>query len=581
LAWRFSLRGSLFAKSFLALFLAVIVPLAVSGLSEAWFSYRAQRERLDQLLGVEARAAATRIQDFLDGIVNHLDWLVQLPWSAEPDERRRIDALRLLRQLPGIVSITVVDEQGLERIHVSRFGLNRMEARTDRRADTPVVGARARKIWFSGVSFMGGSEPHLTVAVTSSRPSAGTVFAEVNLKLIGDVISRIQVGQTGYAFVLDGLGRLIAHPDISLVLRGADHGTIRAFQDIRASVTAAGGQIASVEDARGRAVAVRSAAVPGVDWAVLVAQPRMEAFAPIYGALWRTSGLLLGGIALAAVLAFWLARLTTGPIRLLHEGTKLIGAGKLKHRIAIGTGDELQKLAESFNAMAEGLAESQDRQERIAKLRRFLAPQVAELLDRSGEDDLLEGRREDVVALFVDLRGFTTFSTKASPDEVMRVIAEYHEALGRIVTERHATLVSYMGDGVMILVNAPVPVPNPALHALDLASDMRFVVQELALEWRHLGYDIGFGIGLAFGPATVGRIGYEGRYDYAAIGSVTNLASRLCSAAQDGEILVDATAANAARGQRPLTFLGQRPLKGYLGDVPVFCLDLERKRQAA
>jgi adenylate cyclase len=241
----------------------------------------------------------------------------------------------------------------------------------------------------------------------------------------------------------------------------------------------------------------------------------------------------------------------------------------------------LQARAESFNTMAEGLAESQERQERIAKLRRFLAPQVAELVDRTGEDDVLEGRRTDVVALFGDLRGFTAFAAKASSEEVMRVLAEYHEALGRIITERRATLISYMGDGVMILVNAPVPVPDPALHALDMAAEMQHVVQELAMEWRRLGYAIGYGVGLALGPATVGRIGYEGRYDYAAIGNVVNLAARLCAAAQDGEILVDTTAATNVCGQRSLTFLGRRPMKGYDEAVPVFRLDAGHDQLAA
>src|SRR3954469_482953 len=144
--WRFRFRG-LFQKYFLVLFLAVVIPLAANGASEAWFGYRDQRAGLDQLLGVEARSAAVKIQGFIDGITTQLGWLVQLPWTEEPDERRRIDALRLLRQVPAIVSLTLVDGAGRERLYVSRIGLNRTESRTDRSADAPVTGAHSARIW--------------------------------------------------------------------------------------------------------------------------------------------------------------------------------------------------------------------------------------------------------------------------------------------------------------------------------------------------------------------------------------------------------------------------------------------------
>ncbi len=146
-------RGSLFRKYFVALFLAVVIPLATNGISEAWFGYRDQRARLDQLLGVEARAATSKIQGFLDGITGQLGWLVQLPWTEEPDERRRIDALRLLRQVPAIVSLTLVDGSGRERLFVSRIGLNRTESRTDRSGEPSVAGARSARIWYGEVSY--------------------------------------------------------------------------------------------------------------------------------------------------------------------------------------------------------------------------------------------------------------------------------------------------------------------------------------------------------------------------------------------------------------------------------------------
>jgi class 3 adenylate cyclase len=566
--------GGLFQKYFLVLFLAVVVPLAANGISEAWFGYRDQRARLDQLLGVEARSAASRIQSFLDGITGQLGWLVQLPWSEEPDERRRIDALRLLRQVPAIASLTLIDGTGRERLYVSRIGLNRTESRADRAGEASVMGARSSRIWYGEVSYYRGSEPYLTVAISGNRPSVGVVVAEVNLKLIWDVITAIKVGQMGSAFVLDGPGRLIAHPDISLVLRGADEATLAPFRAIREAVMRAGAGGATSRVAEDRAIAA-AAPVSGPDWTVVVEQPLAEAFGPIYAALWRTGGLLLSGAVFAGLLAFVLARRMTQPIRLLEDGTERIGAGQFDVRIEIKTGDEFQRLAESFNAMAADLAVSQERQERIAKLKRFLAPQVAELVDRKGDDGVLEGRRTEVVAVFCDLRGFTAFSAKAAPEEVMSVLSEYYEALGQIITKYGATLTSFSGDGLMVLINAPVPVDEPAVRAVDLSVEMQQSVQDLIIGWRDRGHRIGFGVGLAMGPATVGRIGYESRFDYTAIGSVVNLTARLCASAADRGILTDATVAHAVKDMRSLVPLGSRLLKGYDEEMPIYgiCLD--------
>lgn len=563
---RLRFRG-LFQKYLVVLFTAVAVPLAAQGASEAWFGYRDQRARVDQLLAVQAASAALRIQAFLDGITGELGWLVQLPWTDEPDERRRTDALRLLRQVPAIAGLSLLDGAGRERLYVSRIGLNRIDTRTDRSSDPAEVGARSAKIWFGDVTYNRGSEPYLTLAIAGNRPSVGVAIAEVNLKLIWDVVSAIKVGETGLAFVLDGPGRLIAHPDISLVLRGDDELTLRPFQLLR---TAASAGAATGVGLRGDPVAASAAPVSGPGWTVVVQQPLSEAFAPIYAALWRTVGLMTVGAGLAGVLAYVLAHRMTEPIRLLEEGTQRIGAGRFDHRIEIETGDEFQRLADSFNTMAAELAVSQDHRERITKLKRFLAPQVADLVDRTGDDSVLEGRRTEVVVVFCDLRGFTAFSAAAGPEEIMSVLSAYYDALGRVITRYAATLISFSGDGLMVLVNAPVAVEEPALTAVDLAMAMQKVVQELIRGWRARGYLVGFGVGLAKGPATVGRIGYEDRFDYTAIGSVVNLAARLCASAADGEILMDAAVAEAVESKRALTAHGPRALKGYDEELTVF-----------
>jgi len=566
-------RG-LFQKYLLALFLAVALPLVINGAIEAWFGYRDHRARLEQLLDVQATSAAAEIHDFIHGITTQLSWLVQLSWTDEPDERRRTDALRAFRQAPAIVSLTLLDNNGLERLYVSRIGLNRIESRTDRSTDPALLGARANQVWFSDVRYYRGSEPHLTVAVVGNRPSAGAAIAEVNLKLIWDVISAIKVGKTGQAFVLDQPGRLIAHPDISLVLRGAEEETSRPFRAIRDAIGEGAG-LATSRGMHGDGVAASAAPVLGLDWTVVVEQPLSEAYAPIYEALWRTATLIVFGTMFAGLLAYALAHRMTEPIRLLEVGTERIGAGSFDHRISIETGDEFQSLANSFNRMAGELALAQQHRERIAKLKRFLAPQVADLVDRTGDDSLLDGRRAEVVVVFCDLRGFTAFSAGLEPEAVMGVLTEYYEALGKVITQFAATLVSFSGDGLMVLVNAPVAVEQPALTAVDLAIEMQESVQGLIAGWRLQGYRVGFGVGLASGAATVGRIGYEDRLDYTAIGSVVNLAARLCSSAADREILMDAEVAKGVGSKRPLEDLGSRQIRGFDEAVPVFRVYLD------
>ena len=565
-------RRPLFQKYFTALFVAVVVPLLANGASEAWFGYRDQSLVLTQRLHAEARSAAGKIQGFLDDITDQLQWTVQLPWRADAIERHRFDVLRLLRQVPAVVEITLVDGKGIERLHVSRVDPDVVDSGIDRAGDPAVIGARSDHIWYGPVTLHEGSEPHMTVAVAGTREINGVTVAEINLKLIWEVISEIHVGQSGDAFVLDRSGRLVAHPDISLVLRGDDDPAAARLKELQKATIGAGGETANAVDAEDRSVIAAMAPIPGPDWMAFVEQPASEALGPIRAALWRTGLLLLAGAAFAALLAYLLARRMTGPIRLLEQGAERIGAGHFDHKIEISTGDELEGLAARFNHMADELAVSQERSERISRLKRFLAPQVAELVEGSSEAGLLDSHRADVVVVFCDLRGFTAFAGNAAADEVMGLLQEYYEALGAIITRYEATLTCFMADGLMLLLNAPIPRPEPALLGVRMVLEMQAAVQDLIVRWRARGYAIGFGVGLAKGTATVGRIGYEGRLDYTAIGSVVNLASRLCASAEDGQILIDPAAAAEIRHSVPLVALGTRTLRGFAEPVAVFSI---------
>jgi len=184
--------------------------------------------------------------------------------------------------------------------------------------------------------------------------------------------------------------------------------------------------------------------------------------------------------------------------------------------------------------VADQLAELQ----RVGRLKRFFSPQLAELIVAGGAEDPLKTHRRDVTVVFLDLRGFTAFAETSEPEEVMGVLREYHAEMGMLVLTHEGTLERFTGDGIMVFFNDPVPLPNPAERAVRMALEMRERIAELTLKWRKLGYDLDFGIGIAQGYATIGAIGFEGRWDYGAIGTVTNLAARLCGEARPGQVLV-------------------------------------------
>jgi class 3 adenylate cyclase len=200
--------------------------------------------------------------------------------------------------------------------------------------------------------------------------------------------------------------------------------------------------------------------------------------------------------------------------------------------------------------------------ERMSRLRRFLPPQVADLIVASGTEKQLESHRREITALFCDLRGFTGFSESADPEDVMTLLREYHEAIGESIIKYSGTLERYAGDGVMVVFNDPVPVENPALQAVLMALEMRDAIAALTETWRRWGHDIGFGIGIAHGFATLGTIGFEGRFDYAAIGTVSNVASRLCDEAKPGQILISPRVLTKVENAVQVEPVGEFELKG-------------------
>jgi adenylate cyclase len=216
--------------------------------------------------------------------------------------------------------------------------------------------------------------------------------------------------------------------------------------------------------------------------------------------------------------------------------------------------------------------EQLDQLERLGRLKGFFSPPLAEAIIAGGGEELLKTHRREISVVFIDLRGFTTFTDRAEPEEVMELLHAYHASMGRIVLEHGGTLERFAGDSVMVFFNDPVPVERPAEHAVRMALAMQSTFPALGDEWQKRGYELALGCGIAQGYATLGAIGFEGRWDYAAIGNVTNLAARLCAEATGGQVLVDRKTMAKIEPLVDATPVGPLTLKGFQLPIPAFAV---------
>jgi signal transduction histidine kinase len=353
------IRSRLFTK-YVALFVAVVgVALLSNGIFEVFFYYREHKAALIRIQHEQAEAAAAKISQFIKEIESQLGWTTQLPWSAGSIEQRRFDALRLLRQVPAITELAQVDSTGKERLRVSRLAMDVVDSGLDLSKDPKFTEAVAHKVYYGPVYFRRESEPYMTLSLAGTRKDAGVSIAEVNLKLIWDVVSQIKVGERGHAYVVGAQGRLIAHPDISLVLRNTDMSKLVQVQAAQAGHT--GADIESLQGAKniqGQEVLTASAPIAPLGWTMFVELPVEEAYASLYAALQRLAIVLAAASIFAVLAGIFLARRMVGPIQALRAGAERIGGGDFAQRISIKTGDELEGLANQFNDMGARLQES-------------------------------------------------------------------------------------------------------------------------------------------------------------------------------------------------------------------------------
>ena len=371
------------ALAFLGLVAAVLV---VNGSISMWFAYREATEAAVRVEQEKADAAAERVGQFIAELEQQIGWTTRADWARVPIEQRRYDFIRLLRQAPAITEALYVDGQGREQLRLSRLEPDVLDSGADLSADARFRGTREGRVWYGPVTFRRGSEPYMALAMAHAGRNPGATIAEVNLKLIWEVITGIRVGGSGYAFVTDTAGRLIAHPDMSLVLRETD---LSALPQVADAIAGRDERVRTARTLSGQSVLSAHATIPRLGWIVFVEQPTSEALAPVYATAYQTLALLGLGVVLALLAGVVLARRLTGPIRALQAGAERLGQGDLTQRIEVSAGDEIGTLALRFNEMAGRIQDAQETLEaKVADRTRELSQSLEEL--RNAQDRLLQ-----------------------------------------------------------------------------------------------------------------------------------------------------------------------------------------------
>ena len=484
------IRSRLFTK-YVALFVAVVgIALLSNGIFEVFFYYREHKAALIRIQHEQAEAAAAKIGQFVKEIESQLGWTTQLPWSPGSLENRLFDALRLLKQVPAITELAQLDSTGKERLRVSRLAMDVVDSGLDLSKDPKFTEAVAHKVYYGPVYFRRESEPYMTIALAGTRKDAGVSIAEVNLKLIWDVVSQIKVGERGHAYVVGAEGRLIAHPDISLVLRNTDmsrlaqvQAALAALAAVQAALAAQAEQAALTAQAaqtgqaapppqvlpappawtansgpdalqgalniQGQEVLTASAPILPLGWIMFVELPVKEAYASLYAALQRLATVLAAALIFAVLAGIFLARRMVGPIQALRAGAERIGGGDFAQRIAIRTGDELEGLANQFNDMGSRLQES------YADLEKKVETRTAELTE-SLEQQTATSEVLQVIS--------------SSPGELEPVFQSMLENATRVCGANFGVMHLWEGDSFNVAADYNIP---PAYTALRQGVQLR------------------------------------------------------------------------------------------------------------
>jgi Cache domain/GAF domain len=336
-------RSRLFTK-YDALLVAIVgITLLAGGIYEVFTHYREHRASLIRLQHEQAMAAAAKISQFIEDIEGQLGWTTQTPWPAGAPDNRRFDALRLLRQVPAITELVMVDAAGKERLRVSRLAMDVVDSGTDLSHDPKFTEAMAHKVYFGPVYFRKESEPYMTLALAGGRKDSGVSIAEINLKLIWDVVSQIKVGQHGRAYIVSGHGRLIAHPDMGLVLRDTDMSKLTQVKAAEAGSDMMSDALDGGEDISGQEVLSAFAPIRPLRWTMFVERPADEAYAPLYAALQRLTLAILAASILAALLTILMTRRAAGAPATLWTWGGPAGSAAVAQRFSADPGGKVEQ----------------------------------------------------------------------------------------------------------------------------------------------------------------------------------------------------------------------------------------------
>jgi two-component system NtrC family sensor kinase len=426
---QFRYHGRLRPKFVLVFTTVVCVALISTAAFEVLFSFQDRKAALIRIQHEQAEAAAGEIAEFMKNIEEQLAWTTHAPWATATPDQQGLDLWRMmLRQVPAITDLSLIDGSGHEVLRVSRLSLDEIGSRIDYSKDPKFFEASPSRPYRSAVYFRGGSEPYITISLRARNASVSV--AEVNLKLIWDVVSRIKVGEHGQAYVVDGRGRLIAHPDISLVLRNIDLSGLPQVQAARSDTEGAPETTQLARNIYGRQVLTASAAIAPLDWTMFVELPADEAYAPLYTLILRVSILILLGLLLAFIADLFLVRWIVQPLERLEKVVSTVRRTKdYSLRVDHKSNDEIGRLAVGFNDMLSELSAARERegadQLELARVSRLttMGAMTASIAHEINQP---------LAAIAANANAGLRWLARPSPD-----IEEVHATLKRINTDAH------------------------------------------------------------------------------------------------------------------------------------------------
>ena len=573
-------RGSLFRR-YAALIVSLVgIALITSGSVSSYFSYQELRSNLFEMGQEKARAAAIGIEQYVKDIERQIGWTSLPSVGADGDTvaMRQLDFLKLMKQVPAISEVSEVDANGRERIRVSRFLLDALESGKDRSSEPGFIAALDGNVYFGPVYFHKETEPYMSIAVRSRKRRVTIV--EVNLKFIWEVISEIRVGQSGVAYLVGRQGKLVAHPDISLVLKQLDMTHLQqvhqAMEEERSNESGFSDKGRNIV---GEPVLTAYARVDPLDWRIFVEQPRSAAYAPLYISMLRNGAVLFGGLVLAVIASSFLARRMVRPIQVLREAAEALGTGKMNQRIEITSGDELQELAEQFNNMSQQLADSHAGLEtKVEKRTAELAAEQAKsrsllrnILPETVIDELTETnqvrpvRHEDVTILFTDFVGFTEVTSTMPADRMVAELNEIFAAFDDIVYEEKVEKIKTIGDAYMA---ASGLLDDTSKHAHRCVRAALRFLDYLDERNRNSAFKWQLRVGVHSGPVVSGVVG-KNKYAFDIWGDTVNIASRMESSGEVGHVNISAYTFHLIRDSFDCEYRGKISAKGK-GDVDMY-----------